>query len=151
MIKNIGIELPLDAYNVLKNGSMAFLAASSDKNIPSITPVYSLYPKNKESILLAMLNSHPVYQNMVWQKKVMLSIIDENVVCHVLGRAGIVRAPSRVHPLMHIAQIDVIDIITEPSILVSITKGVQWESIGADAAALNDALMRELHECAETL
>ena len=153
MIKNIGIELPQEVCNVIKNEKvMGILATYSDKGIPHVTLVNTLYPKNRESILLTLLNNQIGYHNMVWQKKAMLSIVDEgNIVCNILGRAGIVRAPSRVHPLMHIAQIDVIDILQDQSSLVSITSGIKWEHISADAQTLYDALMRELKDCAENL
>ncbi len=153
MIKNIGIELPQDVYNLLRERNvMALLATYSDKGIPHITPIHTLFPKNKESILLCMLNNQIGYQNMVWQKKVMLTIIEgPNIVCHILGRAGIVRAPSRVHPLIHIAQIDVIDILPEQSMLVTIESGIQWGYTSSEAQTLYEALMRELKECAENL
>ena len=44
--------------------------------------------------------------------KVVISLLEPNNVCvHLVGRSGVVRAPSKTHPLIHIAQIDIIDII----------------------------------------
>ena len=46
-------------------------------------------------MLITINKEHAGYHNMVWQKKVMLCFLDENNVAYsVLGRAGVVRAPS---------------------------------------------------------
>lgn len=150
-MKNIGIEIPEEIYETLKSGkSFCYLTTYLEKGPPCLTPLHLFYPKNRESIVFAILNNHPGYHNMVWQKKVLFSIYEqENRVCHLLCRAGILRAPSRVHPLIHIAQIDVIDVIEEQTLFVSIENGVQWKYISSEAQTLGEALMREIHECIE--
>jgi hypothetical protein len=89
---------------------------------------------------------------MVWQKKVVLNFLDENNVAYsVLGRAGVVRAPSRVHPLMNIVRIDIIDIESDRSVLVNVDSGVRWSYTSVEAEELGQALMNELKELSETL
>jgi hypothetical protein len=151
MMKNIGIEIPQEVYDILKTEkSFCFLTTYTEKGTPHLTPVHLLYPKNRESIVFAILNNHPGYLNMVWQKKALFSVFQENnTVCHLLCRAGILRAPSRVHPLMHIAQIDIIDVVEEQTLFVSIESGIQWKYISEDAKTLGEALMKEIHECIE--
>jgi hypothetical protein len=89
---------------------------------------------------------------MVWQKKVMLCFLDEgNVAYSVLGRAGVVRAPSLVHPLMNIVRIDIIDIKSDRSVLTKVESGVRWSYTSWEAEELSKALMNELKELSETL
>lgn len=150
MIKNIGIEISEEIFSILKNGKiLAFLTTYSDKDVPFLTGITTLYPKNRESILLTMISDSISYRNMVWQKKVTLSIFESNNNCvHIIGRAGVLLAPSRIHPLMHVAQIDIIDIVNEAPMLVNIESGVKWKHISSESKILHDALIKELHECA---
>ena len=108
MIKNIGIEMSQETYLGIKNNRLVgMLTTYSDKGLPSLMPISTLYPKNRESIIVALPSSSEAYKNMVWQKKVVLSFVESfplNV--HIIARAGVLRAPSQVHPMMHIAQID---------------------------------------------
>ena len=112
MAKHVGVRLPEDLINVLKSEkTVGILSTFSEKGLPHTTPVQCLYPKGFESILLAIHKDHTGYHNMVWQKKVMICFLDEgNVAYSVLGRAGVVRAPSLIHPLINIVRIDIIDI-----------------------------------------
>jgi hypothetical protein len=150
MIKNIGIEIPQDIFNLLKSGKvLAHLITFSDKGIPNLTLVSTIFPKNRESILLTMLSDNVGYRNMVWQKKVVLSIIEgNNIAINIIGRAGVLLAPSRVHPTMHVAQIDVIDIFDDLPILISIENGIGWRHASSETKVLHDALIKELQECA---
>ena len=89
---------------------------------------------------------------MVWQKKVMMCFMDENNVAYsVLGRAGVVRAPSQVHPLMNVVRIDIIDVKSDRSVLTRVDEGVRWSYTSADAQELSEALLNELKELAKTL
>ena len=112
MAKHVGVKLPEDLVNVLKSGlTVGVLSTFSEKGLPHTTPIQCLYPKGLESILISIHKNHQGYQNMVWQKKVMLCFMDEgNIAYSILGRAGVVRAPSMVHPLMNVVHIDIIDI-----------------------------------------
>ena len=101
---------------------------------------------------MSIHKDHTGYRNMVWQKKVMMCFLDEgNVAYSVLGRAGVVRAPSIVHPLMNIVRIDIIDIKSDRSVLVRVDQGVRWSYTSPEAEELSQALLNELKELAETL
>ncbi len=153
MAKHVGVKLPEDLYNLLKKGeTVAVLATFSEKGLPHTTPIQCLYPKGNESILMSIHKDHTGYYNMVWQKKIMLCFLDEgNIAYSVLGRAGVVRAPSQVHPLMNIVRIDIIDIKSDRSILTRVDSGVKWSYTSADAEELSKALIDELRDLAKTL
>ena len=153
MAKHVGIKLPDDLIAVLKKGqTVGVLATYSEKGLPHTTPIQWVFPKGRESILISIHKDHTGYHNMVWQKKVMLCFMDEgNVAYSVLGRAGVVRAPSNVHPLMNVVRIDIIDIKSDRSVLTKVEKGIQWSYTSPEAKELLDALFDELKELAETL
>ena len=89
---------------------------------------------------------------MVWQKKVMVSFLyDGDVAYGVLGRAGVVRAPSNVHPLMNIVRVDIIDIKSDKHQLTHVDAGVRWSYTSPDAEELSNALMDELRDLSKTL
>ena len=153
MAKHVGVKLPEDLLAFLKSEqALAILSTFSEKGLPHTTPIQCVYPKGLESILISIHRDHAGYHNMVWQKKVMMCFMDEgNVAYSILGRAGVVRAPSIVHPLMNIVRIDIIDIKSDRSILVRVDEGVKWSYISAEAEELNTALMNELKELSRTL
>ncbi len=153
MAKHIGIKLPDDLIQVLKKEiTVGVLATFSEKGLPHTTPIQCVYPKGPESILMSIHKDHVGYHNMVWQKKVMLCFMDENNVAYsILGRAGVVRAPSIVHPLMNIVRIDIIDIKSDRSVLVQVDSGVRWSYTSPEAEELSNALMNELKELSVTL
>jgi len=153
MAKHVGVKLPEDLYNNLKlEKSVAVLATHSEKGLPHTTPVQCLYPKGAESILLSLHKDHTGYHNMVWQKKVMLCFLEEgNIAYSILGRAGVVRAPSVVHPLMNVVRIDIIDIKSDRSVLTRVDGGVRWSYTSPEAEELSKALMDELKELARVL
>lgn len=153
MAKHVGIKLPEDLVNVLKLGrTIAVLATFSEKGLPHTTPLQCIYPKGLESILISINKNHAGYHNMVWQKKIMLCFLDENNVAYsILGRAGVVRAPSMVHPLMNVVRIDIIDIKSDRSELTRVESGVRWSYTSWEAEELTKALMGELKELSEIL
>ncbi len=153
MAKHVGVKLPEDLVNVLKTGkTVAILATFSEKGLPHTTPIQCVYPKGLESILISIHKDHTGYHNMVWQKKVMLCFLDEgNVAYSVLGRAGVVRAPSTVHPLMNVVRIDIIDIKSDRSVLTRVENGVRWSYTSWESEELSKALMDELKDLASTL
>jgi hypothetical protein len=153
MAKHVGVKLPEDLVKVLKEGkTVGVLATFSEKGLPHTTPLQCVYPKGLESILISIHKDHTGYQNMVWQKKVMLCFLDEgNVAYSVLGRAGVVRAPSQVHPLMNVVRIDIIDIKSDRSVLTKVESGVRWSYTSWEAEELTNALMGELKSLSETL
>ncbi len=153
MAKHVGVKLPEDLIEYLKQEKcVATLATFSEKGIPNTTPVQCIYPKGQESLLLSIHKEHNGYHNMVWQKKIMLCFIGEgNIAYSVLGRAGVVRAPSIVHPLMNIVRIDIIDIKSDRSILTKVDQGVVWSYTSAEAEELVKSLFKELRDLAKTL
>lgn len=77
----------------------------------------------------------------------MLCFLDENNTAYsVLGRAGVVKAPSSVHPLMNVVRIDIIDIKSDRSILVRVDEGVKWSYTSSEAQELCEGLLSELKE-----
>jgi hypothetical protein len=153
MAKHVGVKLPEDLALVLKGGkTVAVLATFSEKGLPHTTPLQCIYPKGLESILITINKDHAGYHNMVWQKKVMLCFIDGNNVAYsVLGRAGVVRAPSQVHPLMNVVRVDIIDIKSDRSVLCRVDSGVRWSYTSPEAEELLNALNGELRDLAQTL
>lgn len=148
MAKHVGVKLPEDLINILKKGkTVAVLATFSEKQVPHTTPIQWVYPKGQESLLISIHKDHTGYHNMVWQKKVMLCFLDENNTAYsVLGRAGVVKAPSSVHPLMNVVRIDIIDIKSDRSILVRVDEGVKWSYTSSEAQELCEGLLSELKE-----
>jgi len=153
MAKHVGVKLPNDLVNVLKGGNtVAVLATFSEKGLPHTTPIQCLYPKGLESLLLTIHKDHTGYHNMVWQKKVMICFMDEgNIAYSVLGRAGVVRAPSSVHPLMNVVRVDIIDIKSDRSVLTKVDAGVSWSYTSWEAEELSIALLGELKELSKSL
>lgn len=153
MAKHVGVKLPEDLVEVLKTErATAVLATFSEKGLPHTTPLSCIYPKGLESLLLSIHKEHTGYHNMVWQKKIMLNFLAENNVAYsILGRAGVVRAPSNVHPLMNVVRVDIIDIKSDRSILTRVDAGVRWSHTSPEAEELTNALMDELKELARNL
>lgn len=153
MAKHVGVKLPEDLLQIIKSEKIvAILATFSEKGLPHTTPIQCLYPKGLESILMSINKEHTGYHNMVWQKKVMLSFLAENNIAYsVLGRAGVVRAPSNIHPLMNIVRIDIIDIKSDRSVLTKVDSGVHWSYTSSEAEELNQAMMNELKELSKSL
>ncbi len=153
MAKHVGAKLPEDLIEVLKKmQTVAVLATFSEAGLPHTTPIQCIYAKGSESILMTIHKEHTGYHNMVWQKKVMICFLDaQNVAYSVLGRAGVVRAPSLVHPLMNVVRIDIIDIKSDRSVLTKVDSGVRWSYTSAEAQELTESLMDELKELARTL
>lgn len=148
MAKHVGVKLPEDLLQLLKTERVvAILATFSESGLPHTTPIQCLYPKGSSSILFSIHKEHTGYHNMVWQKKIMLCILGEgNVAYSILGRAGVVRAPSLVHPLMHVVRVDTIDIKSDRSVLTRVDAGVKWSYTSPEAEELTVALMNELKE-----
>jgi hypothetical protein len=153
MAKHVGVKLPDDLVAILKAGkTVGVLSTFSEKGLPHTTPIQCVYPKGLESILLSIHKEHAGYHNMVWQKKVMICFLDEgNVAYSILGRAGVVRAPSLVHPLMNIVRVDIIDIKSDRSVLTRVDQGVRWSYTSWEAEELLKGLINELKELALVL
>lgn len=153
MAKHVGVKLPEDLIEMLKTEkATAVLATFSEKGFPHTTPVCCVYPKGEESLLITIHKEHIGYHNMVWQKKIMLNFMGPNNVAYsILGRAGVVRAPSMVHPLMNVVRADVIDIKSDRSILTRVDRGVEWSFTSPEAESLVKNLFLELKDLAKSL
>jgi hypothetical protein len=153
MAKHVGVKLPEDLVEMLKKGeTVGVLATFSEKGLPHTTPIQCVFPKGLESVLISIHKDHTGYHNMVWQKKVMMCFMGEgNVAYSVLGRAGVVRAPSQVHPLINVVRIDIIDIKSDRSVLTRVDSGVKWSYTSWEAEELSKNLIGELKELAQTL
>lgn len=153
MAKHVGVKLPEDLVEYLKQErALGILATFSEKGIPNTTPIQCIYPKGQESLLLSIHKEHTGYHNMVWQKKVVLCFLGENNIAYsILGRAGVVRAPSQIHPLMNVVRIDIIDIKSDRSILTKVDQGVSWSYTSSEAEELVQALYKEIRDLAKTL
>jgi hypothetical protein len=153
MAKHVGVQLPDDLLALLKSKkTVGVLATFSEKGVPNTMPIQWVYPKGRESLLMTIHNEHTSYYNMVWQKKIMFCFMGEgNIVYSVLGRAGVVRAPSRVNPLMNVVRVDIIEVKTDRSVLATVNSGVQWSYTSSDAQELGEALMEELQDLATIL
>lgn len=153
MAKHVGVKLPEELVALLqKKKTVAIIATFSEKGLPHTTPIQCIYPKGQESLLLTIHKDHEGYQNMVWQKKVMICFLEEgNIAYSILGRAGVVRAPSMVHPLMNVVRIDIIDIKSDRSILTKVDQGVAWSYTSSEAEELVENIFAELKDLARTL
>lgn len=153
MAKHVGVKLPEELIKLLKEEkTVSVLATYSEKGLPNTTPMICLVPKGQESLLLTIHKEHVGYHNMVWQKKVVINIMGEgNIAYSILGRAGVVRAPSMVHPMMNIVRVDVIDIKCDRSILTKIEKGITWSYTAPETKTLVNNLFAELRDLAKSL
>lgn len=153
MAKHVGVKLPEELIKLLKEEkTVSVLATYSEKGLPNTTPMICLVPKGQESLLLTIHKKHVGYHNMVWQKKVVINIMGEgNIAYSILGRAGVVRAPSMVHPMMNIVRVDVIDIKCDRSILTKIEKGITWSYTAPETKTLVNNLFAELRDLAKSL
>lgn len=153
MAKHVGVKLPEELVALLKQEkTVAILSTFSERGLPHTTPIQCIYPKGNESLLMSIHKEHTGYHNMVWQKKVMLCFLGEgNIAYSILGRAGVVRAPSEIHPLMNIVRIDIIDIKCDRSILTRVDQGVTWNYTSPEAEDLINSLFIELKTLAQAL
>jgi hypothetical protein len=153
MAKHVGVKLPEELVQILKREqSVAVLATFSERGLPHTTPIQCIYPKGEESLLMSIHKEHTGYHNMVWQKKVMICFLEEgNISYSILGRAGVVRAPSEVHPLMNIVRIDIIDIKSDRSILATVDSGVKCSFTSPEAEELVTNLFAELRDLSKSL
>ena len=82
----------------------------------------------------------------------MICFLDENNVAYsILGRAGVVRAPSEVHPLMNVVRLDIIDIKSDASVLMKVDSGVRWSYTSWEAEELSVSLFNELKDIAKNI
>ena len=70
MAKHVGVKLPDDLYELLKNEkAIGILATFSEKGVPRHLRCSVFIQKGRESLLISIHKEHTGYHNMVWQKK----------------------------------------------------------------------------------
>jgi hypothetical protein len=146
-------KLPENLLALLHEGkTVVVLATFNDQGEPHQMPLSCIYPAGKEGFLTAIQPEHMSYNNLVWQKKVSLCFLAEgNIAYTILGRAGVVRAPSKTHPLMNIVRIDLIDFKSNVNVLQTVESRVTTRPTSAEADDLLSALLQELKELASEL
>ena len=80
--------------------------------------------------------------------------MDENNVAYsVLGRAGVVRAPSNVHPLMNVVRINILLILrVTDQCSLRVDSGIRWSFTSPEAEELYKALIEvELEDLSKVL
>lgn len=144
-------KLPENLLALFNEGNIvAVLATFNEHGDPHQMPVSCMYPAGKEGFFITLQKDHETYNNLVWQKKVSLNFLAENNLAYtILGRAGVVRAPSEVHPLMNIVRVDLIDIKSNTTVLATVESRVIIKPTSAEAEMLLNALREELKELAE--
>ena len=146
------MQLPLDLFEIIKQGTRCILATFSEQGVPRTTPLHYLYPRGFDSILITIEKDHSSYLDMIWQKKVTLSFLCAGDISYsVLGRVGVVRAPSLVHPYMNIMRIDVVDVRNNKSVIARIDQGTRWIYNSPEAEDLSINLIKELKELARII
>lgn len=153
MAKKVGSQqLPAMLYDIIKHGTWAILATFTEKGVPRTTPLHYIYPKGLESLLITIEKYHSSYLDMVWQKKVRLNFfVPGDTSYSILGRTGVVRAPSSVHPLFHVVRIDVVDIDYDKYCIATIHDTLQWNYVSPEAEELSMSIMHELEDLAKIL
>jgi uncharacterized pyridoxamine 5'-phosphate oxidase family protein len=129
-----------------------FLGSVDINGIPNITPVSFVIVKDEESLLFAIHKEEQGYKNLVKSKKVALSFYqDADSVVSILGRAGVVKAPSDTHPLMNIVRVDVINLKIDQSSYLSVQIGIKPKYKDEKAKRFKNAMMTELKKVASQL
>src|SRR5574338_442118 len=118
-----GVALPEDLYAYLQEMPWGMVASFSKTGLPEISFVSLLYPRYPDTILMGVQHGSELYSNMVWQKKVTCAFYyDDDISYTILGRAGLVSAPSLTHPLVDIFRIDIISLKKENMPFLKIEK-----------------------------
>lgn len=148
-----GMRMPQDLVLALnEEATIAIMGTFSEIGLPRTTPIHFMLPKEPDSIIIALDKECLGYQNLVWQKKVSLCVLEEgNIAYSLLCRAGVIKAPSEVHPLMNIIRLDVIEIHKVSSPVFNIETGIRCAYTCFDAKDLSIALRDELRKITQTL
>ena len=139
-------KLPEALYNKMQQGkSIALVGTFSEKGNPHTSLLQFIYPIDQESVLISINKNRKTYDNLVWQKMVSVTLVEENDLCFsFLARAGVVQAPSFTHPEFYIVRLDIVDIKSDKSQLISIDKGIKWHFKGDAEMIFSISMMAEL-------
>lgn len=140
------IQFPLDLLTYLKQPKAnCIMATFSEEGLPHAAPIHVMYLLGKASLLVCMDKNTLTYDYMVWRKKVSLCFIGKNnMVYTVLCRAGVMKAPSNVHPEMNIVRIDVVTVHKERDFLFSIDSGIKAHTVNEVSGEFYEMLLEEL-------
>lgn len=131
---------------------VAFLSTADANGIPDVVVVPFFIAKDEESLLFAISKEDPCYKNLIKNKKVILSLYDDGDFClKILGRAGVVKAPSDTHPLMNIVRLDVIKMSEDKSPFLAVHQGIRIRYKDSKASRFGSAMMKELKKVATQL
>ncbi|RMF94321.1 MAG: hypothetical protein D6734_08075 [Candidatus Schekmanbacteria bacterium] len=131
---------------------IGILSAVDTNSVPNMTLIVFFISKDEESILFAIDKENPCYKNLVKNKKVVFGIYDNDNFCYkIVGRAGVVKAPSDTHPMMNIVRLDVITIQEETFPYMRVTNGIAIEYLDAKTTRFGNAMFKELKKVAAEL
>ena len=144
------IQLPLELLEVLNKGNCTgILSTFSDQGVPYASPLRLMVPRGMSSLFISMDKRHMSYKNLVWQKKVTICFLEKNNMAYSVSfRAGVVKAPSDIHPEMNVVRLDVTSIHSETSPFVSIENGIRARSKSPEMQEIDYLLMEELKDMA---
>jgi hypothetical protein len=144
------IQLPLDLIGALKYGNVTvILATFSDQGLPYAAPIHFIYPVGMSSLIFTIDKKSLSFMHLVWQKKIALCFLAKgNMVYTVVGRAGVIKAPSEFHPEMNIIRFETITVHREKSQLVKVDSGARFSPAAKELADVDDLLGEELETMA---
>ncbi len=144
--------IPDDLYPLFGENVAILLSTFSPKGVPYASPIFYFYPHGRESILVTMHKMSPNYKNLIWQKRVSLTFMAPNNICYMIqGHAGLVRAPSYIHPLMHIVRIDITHVRSARTSYIKFVDGPFWKCTTQDQEDLTYELRKELEQLEKEL
>jgi hypothetical protein len=151
IFKNMGVVIPPSTRKYLASpGCMGTLATFSREGVPHIGIVEYLYPKGLDGVFITLESGSKTHHNLLWQKRASLQLIHENNGCFsILGKAGVVRAPSVVHGGMQVFLLDAISVQRHPFMPIKMDRGVHLRPLDEECAYLKSLLIAELQEICE--
>lgn len=144
------IQLPLDLIAALKNGNVTcILATFSDKGLPYAAPIHFIYPVGMSSLIFSIDKKSMSYKHLIWQKKITICFMAKgNMVYSVIGRAGVIKAPSEWHPDMYVVRMDTVTVYKERSQLIKVDSAARVSPATNEVGELQGAMMEELEAMA---
>ena len=112
MSKNLGNELPKEAYDALRSRvPSVILATVSSDGFPNTTPVHLIFAKDKKTILMALAKRHQGLANIREGGKVMVCMCEsKDVNVSIRGKAKVVMETMDSNNTMCAVRLDIIDI-----------------------------------------
>lgn len=151
IFKNMGVVIPPSTRNYLAStGCMGTLATFSRDGVPHIGIVEYLYPKGLDGVFITLESGSRTHHNLLWQKRASLNLMHGGNACYsILGKAGVVRAPSVVHGGMQVFLLDAISIEKHALMSIRVDQPVDLQPIDKECGYLKSLLIRELRDICE--